>query len=269
MSVFPLGPLNPAGPAQSEYLIHFCGRSPGLKFTNMVPDWIRAISPAQRLDNILWEQRIWGFPPFGATSPMVCFSESPFNHLAWLINERHWPPWGVILTRQWVYATGGGPAWYTRPEQYDTLTSGQLAWSVRLGTAWGRPRSEWLHEREWRLPVPPSDPSLYLTTGAVTAVLVGDPRWQPTMRPVRQPTGYYINASTGQYTRPDDPLAQPETREVLGYPAQWGSFPRWYWDANTQQFFAAVLIEPIGAHGPRSMKRQRAGLLVDFSGSTV
>jgi hypothetical protein len=77
MNVFPPGPLNPAGPAQSEYLIHFCGRSPGLKFTNMVPDWIRAISPAQRLDNILWEQRIWGFPPFGATSPMVCFPKAP------------------------------------------------------------------------------------------------------------------------------------------------------------------------------------------------
>ena len=42
---------SPAGPAQSEYLIHFCGRAPGLKFTSPVPDWIRAITPAQRLDN--------------------------------------------------------------------------------------------------------------------------------------------------------------------------------------------------------------------------
>ena len=241
MSAYPQGPLNPAGPAQSEYLIHFCGRAPGLKFTPSVPDWIRAVTPAQRLDNILWQQSIWGFPPFGAGSPMVCFSESPLDHLAWLINARHWPPWGVIFTRQWVYATGGGPVWYARPDQYATMTPDQLAWSVRLGTAWGEPRSEWLHEREWRLPVPAENPGLCLAPGIIAAVLVGNPSWQPTVRPVQQPTGYHVNASTGQPAQPGTPLAVPEMRQVPAYPPLWGAYPRWCWDPGAQRFIAVLI----------------------------
>jgi hypothetical protein len=241
MSVFPPGPLNPAGPAQSDYLIHFCGRAPGLKFTEQVPGWIQSSSPAQRLDNILWEQSIRGFPPFGAESPMVCFSESPAKHLEWLINERHWPAWGVMVTREWVYQSGGGPAWYARPDQYAALTNSQRAWSVRLGTEWGQPRSEWLHDREWRLPVSAGSPSLYLTPGVVRVVLVADPRWQPSIRTVQQPTGYFINAVTGQYAQPDDPLAQPETRAVTGYPPLWEGLMRVYWDGNAGQFAAVVL----------------------------
>lgn len=242
--MYPQGPLNPAGPAQSEYLIHFCGRAPGLKFTPSVPNWIRTITPAQRLDNMLWQQCIWGFPPFGSASPMVCLSESPFGHLAWLINEKHWPPWGVVLMRQWVYAMGGGPVWYARPEQHEAMSAGQLAWSVRLGAAWGQPRSEWLHEREWRLPVRAESPSVYLAPGVIVAVLVGTPSWQPSMRSVPQATGNYVDTSTGQPTRPGSPLAQPEIRQVLAYPPQWGAFPRWYWDLNLQQF-VAVLAETL------------------------
>jgi hypothetical protein len=71
-------PLNPAGPAQSEFLIHFCGRPAGRQNTPSVPVNIRGLAAAQRLDNVLWEQRIVGFAPFGqgVTQPMVCFSES-------------------------------------------------------------------------------------------------------------------------------------------------------------------------------------------------
>lgn len=238
MSAYPPGPLNPAGPAQSEYLIHFCGRAPGLGFTPSVPDGIRKIAPAQRLDSILWQQCISGFPPFGAASPMVCFSEGPLDHLAWLINERHWPSWGVILTRQWVYAAGGGPAWYARPEQYETMTADQLAWSVRLGTSWDQPRSEWLHEREWRLPVPAESPYLRLPPGAISAVLVGHPSWQPSVRPVPQRTGHYVNVSSGRRAQPDDPLAQPEMRQVPAYPPLWGTYPRWYWEPGQHRLLA-------------------------------
>jgi hypothetical protein len=169
---------------------------------------------------------------------MVCFSESPLDHLAWLINERHWPSWGVILTRQWVYAAGGGPAWYARPEQYETLTPDQLAWSVRLGTRWGQPRSEWLHEREWRLPVPAENPGLHLAPGVITAVLVGNPSWQPTVKLTQQPTGHYIDASTGQPVQPGHPLAHPEMHQVPAYPPLWGTYPRWCWDPGAQRFIA-------------------------------
>jgi hypothetical protein len=96
-------PLNPAGPAQSDFLIHFCGKAPGRRHTPKVRQDIQSITPAQRLDNILWQQQILGFPPFGPETnpPMVCFSESPLPHLDWLLHALLWPPWGVVPgTRQ-------------------------------------------------------------------------------------------------------------------------------------------------------------------------
>jgi hypothetical protein len=61
-----------------------------------VTSYIKNLTPEKRLENILWERRILGFPPFGwdVTQPMVCISESPARHLKWLLNTRKWPPWG-------------------------------------------------------------------------------------------------------------------------------------------------------------------------------
>jgi hypothetical protein len=170
--------LNPAGPAQSEFLIHFCGRPAGRQNTPSVPANIRGLAAAQRLDNVLWEQRIVGFAPFGqgVTQPMVCFSESPLNHLEWLLHSQHWPPWGVILRRQCLYAKGAGPVWYVRPDEYSSLTPAQRAWAVRYEVTAGQ-RSDWVHEREWRIPVAPADPVLRLARGDVFAVLIGNPTW--------------------------------------------------------------------------------------------
>jgi hypothetical protein len=212
-------PLDVPGPAQSDFLIHFCGRPSGRPYTPMVPAAIQGLTPAQRLDNILWEQRILGFPPFGAAAdqPMVCFSESPLDHLQWLLQSRGWPPWGVVLSRQWVYATGGGPIWYTRPEQYESLSPPQRPWAVRFETTTGR-RSDWVHEREWRIPVRPDNPALQLGPGVITAVLVDGPTWLPTTR--------YI-----QY--PADPAQRVPAQHPLG-----GGLQRWWWDRNARRFVA-------------------------------
>ena len=211
-------PLNPAGPAQSEFLIHFCGRPAGRHNTPSVPAHIRSLTPEQRLDNILWEQRIIGFPPFGygVVQPMVCFSESPLNHLDWLLHSQHWPPWGVILRRQSLYAKGGGPVWYARPEEYSSLTPAQRAWAVRY-EATATQRSDWVHEREWRIPVPPADPVLRLARGDVFAVLVGNPTWQPTIRAWPAAAG----------TQPVPAV----------HPLQ-GSFQRWFWEPTEKRFLA-------------------------------
>jgi hypothetical protein len=177
-----------------------------------VPPSIRGLTAAQRLDYIIWEQRIRGFPPFGPEGvpipPMVCFSESPADHLDWLL-RKNWPQWGVFVRREWVYAQGGGPVWYARPDQYNKFTPEQFAWAVRFEDA--PRRSDWVHEREWRIPVPPADPepALHLAPGDVVAVLVGDPMWQPSTRWWPQPAGM-----------PPVPAAPP----------LWGSFRRWFWD---------------------------------------
>jgi hypothetical protein len=208
-------PLDFPGPAQSDFLIHFCGRPSGRPHTPCVPPEIQALTPAERLDNILWEQRILGFAPFGAAAdqPMVCFSESPLDHLQWLLHSRGWPPWGVVLSRQWVFTAGGGPVWYARPGQYETLARTQWQWAVRFETTSGR-RSDWVHEREWRIPVRPDEPALRLTSGAIIAVLAAGPGWQPSTR----------------YT--------DRTQRVHARHPLWGSFQQWYWDPATQRFLA-------------------------------
>ncbi|MEV6906097.1 hypothetical protein [Amycolatopsis sp. NPDC051071] len=82
---------------------------------------IRDLRPWQRLHNILWEGQIWGFPPFGSDSPMVCLSERPLEHQRWLLLHRYMPPWGLLLRWQAVYDSAAGPVWYTPTEQLATL----------------------------------------------------------------------------------------------------------------------------------------------------
>jgi hypothetical protein len=83
MSIPMSSPLFAAGPAQNELLIHFTGRPPGLKPTEYVPAHIRGLTPEQRLDAILWEQRILGFVPFGAAPPHAMVSLSRVHSTIW------------------------------------------------------------------------------------------------------------------------------------------------------------------------------------------
>lgn len=128
-----VSPLLEPGPAQSEFLIHFCGRPPGTSVSWSLPLDIAQMSPWQRLENILWEGQIRASIPFGATRPMVCLSESPREHLHWLINTRGFPPWGLSTTRGLAYSVDGGPVWYARRTQMATLTDGAAVLGNPIG----------------------------------------------------------------------------------------------------------------------------------------
>jgi hypothetical protein len=141
------------------------------------------MTPIDRLVRIMQERRLRGFPPFGTTHPVVCLSECPLPHLQWLLAQRGFPRWGLILDRQWVYRAGGGPAWYVRQDQYRALSDEQRAWAVRLEST-VEDRSDWLHEREWRIPVAAeNDSAIALTSDAVGAILVEYPVWQQAYEP--------------------------------------------------------------------------------------
>jgi hypothetical protein len=227
------GQLGRPGAAQSELLIHFCARPEGRPPTPRVPEDIAQLSSEERLDRILWEQRWLGFPPWGADAgqPAVCFSESPRDHLIELLSRRHWPPWGVVVKRQWIYDVGGGPVWYARSEQFDNRTRAQRPWLVRLDADPAR-WSDWTHEREWRVPVQPVNPVLPFEAEAVVAVLVGSPDWEPTRIDCEVETGHLISGATGMYSDPGDPYAYPELTTVSALPSAWTSSAHWYWDAE-------------------------------------
>lgn len=231
MTTVPAAPLNPAGPAQSELLIHFCGRPLGRPHTKGLAERIRLLTPEQRLGNILWEQRIYGTTPFGADHPraMVSLSESPLGHLQWLLGSG-WPAWGLLLRRQRAYDAGGGPVWYTRSDQFKDLTPQQRAWAARFDTTPGN-RSDWSHEREWRIPVPMENPALYLGPGDIAAILVADPSWQP----VRYGSGHLIDGSTGEYAHPGNPYAI-EGPPIPMLPPLWTGLQRWFLEPSKRQF---------------------------------
>ncbi|MGW5442723.1 hypothetical protein [Streptomyces asiaticus] len=176
------------------------------------------MSAQERLDGILQEEQYRAFPPFGATTPCVCFSESPPEHLTHLIGLGRFSPWGIVNTRAGLLNMGGGSVAYV-PDAVHTKfrAAGLEHWSVRTGS-----NSAWMHEREWRLPRPKG----YVGIRRVRAVLVGDPDWRPSL------VETWVDRSTG------DPLPGPDVsahaEPVVDLPRLWRESPIWVWDPDRE-----------------------------------
>jgi hypothetical protein len=224
----PQSPLGWAGPAQSELLTHFCGRPEGSRMTPDVPPEIEGMEPSQRLDAILGQERILGFPPFGAQSsqPMVCFSESPIDHLRHLLGERRWRPWGLVFARDFVYDRDGGPVFYARPRQLEQAPADLHSWMVGLGKSDGG-FQDWTHEREWRVP----GAALDFDANDVVAVLVGQFDWAPSLVEYTVVDGYR-NGITGEVCDRGDMYAQECTTIREDLPITWLKARRWFWDGT-------------------------------------
>lgn len=214
-----------AHPDMSPLLTHFCGRPrpPGRAW-----DWIKAMSPPQRLTNILREGGLRAFVTFSGGDPAVCLTEATTEGLNFLVRERGYAPWGLVFERQRVYDVGGGPVWYARTDEYQQL---RYRVSPRVQSRLVRleaESSDWLEEREWRIPVPgpaESTPAVPLEALRPYAMLVADPHWTP---------GYLehrVSPMTGY----------PET--VLNLPASVFGVRRWCWDWQARVFYQ---LTPLG-----------------------
>jgi hypothetical protein len=168
-------------PDLSGLLTHFCDRA---RWQPSITPEIRGMTAQQRLESILWEGLLRGFVTFSGGVPAVCFTEATLNGLAYLTSKpQPYQPWGLVFDRQAIFDAGGGPVYYARPEEYEFLRgiceSGQVnnrlqTWLVRLGGT-----SDWLEEREWRVPLAPApaEPALVLQALGLRALLVGDQGW--------------------------------------------------------------------------------------------
>jgi hypothetical protein len=223
-------PLREPGPAQSDLIYHFCGRPPGTGRSTHLDPTIAAMSAPDRLANILWEGMLRGSTPFGAANRMVCFSESPIEHLLWLLHDRAFPPWALLVRRQWVYDFGGGPVWYTRDAQYRTLTPEQRDWAMRFEAY----NSDWLHEREWRIPVPPGLGGLPVTAETIVSVVIGEPGWAP-WRYVLEPTGRWIGVPG---------RVAPEMRWQLRLPPLWNKIHAYWFDRANRRLVLVRVPAP-------------------------
>lgn len=172
-------------PDIGDHVIHFTGRAG--KRINVDPAILNL--PAQeRLLHILVDGVVRGFETFSAGAPVVCLTESTKPAVTKLISERRYEPCGIGFSKQLVFDRGGGPALYVRGDEWPTVADavpqpvrsrlvrfwpgaqadpGEVLPEYLLGT------SEWLHEREWRVPT-----ELRFDWDDVKFLLVPDRRWQ-------------------------------------------------------------------------------------------
>lgn len=160
-------------PDVGDYLIHFTGRT-GTHYE--IPEDIRPLDPAARLAQILYQGTIRAVATFGTGGrPVVAFTESSQASVRRLISEQRYLPWGLGFSKQFIFNQEGGPVLYVRGDEWEAaeaaLPDPLRARMVRFwpGAAWdeGDPisfdgvpylpghianESQWLHEREWRVP---------------------------------------------------------------------------------------------------------------------
>jgi hypothetical protein len=188
-----------------------------------VPEAIANLSAQQRLEQILRQGLLRGFPPFGADTPAICMSEARDDHLIDLIGRGN-EPWGLVFSRQWVVDQGGGPVWPVRTHEWGGLTREQKAWAVRFEPG-PDGRSDWLHEQEWRLLLDHESPFLEIQPANLEAILVGDGNWQ-------RDIDWYQTVDGGIASSHEvvtDPYLTFSSRPIDPF----SSVPLWYWNSAT------------------------------------
>jgi hypothetical protein len=154
---------SPIHPGQADTLVHFCSRGR----RSAAPD-VAHLAANERLDSILGDEALRAFPPYGSSWPVVCFSERRHR---WRRSHAVARRLGAVgccrQPRLGVWQQGGGPVSYVRDEVRadiaPNLDERTLSWLVRTEPQ----SSDWLHEREWRVPcADASQAALRLTGGS-------------------------------------------------------------------------------------------------------
>ena len=151
-------------PDFSNYLAHFTTDRPALGNDEDNPGRAyERMSAIQRLISILQARRITASIMPWVHRRAVCFTECPWSSL--LDHARRYSPYGIGFNKPLVFAAGGSPVYYVRPDHW-----GLQDWNENLQTFvtpfWPqyRPRDlrdnryldgqnvDYSHEREWRVP---------------------------------------------------------------------------------------------------------------------
>lgn len=203
-------------PDMSALITHFADRGR----PQALPPYLNQLDARGRIESILWGNRLRAFITWSGGDPAVCFTEATVLGLQYLIGQVGYSPWGLVFDRQSVYDEGGGPVWYARADEYlaiKDLGPRAQAWRVRLEAG----ESDWLEEREWRIPVTPGlEPSVPLQHLKLVAVLVGDANWSPLrLAPFRDPADGLL-------------------KELPALPAILRGVPRWFWNPAARRLEA-------------------------------
>lgn len=152
----------------------------------------------ERLGQILLDGRILAFPPFGASTPVVCFTECTRAGIQTLMAEGRYTPSGLAFAKD--FAEDAGPALYVRGDEWDQVNRMPAELRARAVRFWpgatstkGLPlpwyvtqKSEWLHEREWRAPGAGAPPHFAFEWGDVAFVIAPNGRSRRLRRRLRR-----------------------------------------------------------------------------------
>jgi hypothetical protein len=148
----------------NDFVVHFTGRrGPSHRASG-----IKSMSDWSRLKNIITNSILVGseMPPFRDSA--VCFTEATADGCSWLIGEGRYTSCGIAFNKRDIFEVGGGPVLQVRGDEWGVVRNWPVnlrSRAVRLwpgaiaevGEAlplWLESRSEWLFEREWRVPTP-------------------------------------------------------------------------------------------------------------------
>lgn len=109
----------------------------------------------QNLSKIVREQTLIGSGTFiKGNIPCICFSEAPLTNLSdGLVNPNYYSrysPFGILVTKKWLFRLGGRPVIYESDEEYHSLPDTHK-WRHMLYDPCGNPPVDFTWEREWRI----------------------------------------------------------------------------------------------------------------------
>jgi hypothetical protein len=134
----------------------------------------------------------------------VCFTEAPLTALAQVMaanpTSMRYQPFGVMVTKDWLYAKGGRPVIYGEPAEFKDLPDTMKYRYVRYELG----KVDWTWEREWRIQ---------------TNALVLDPAQTTLIVPRRSIAQAYHATEAEQNSMLS--FAVPEVAFAFSEPSQW------------------------------------------------
>ncbi len=150
-------------PDISKYLAHFTSNKFPRKYKSETnpTNVYKYYSPIKRLENILTERRIVSSELPWTGKRAVCLTECPWTSL--VDHTKQYSPYGVGFTKEFIFKTGGAPAYYVRADYFQhqqwseyALTFVTPFWPVYATSKQKKEcpfkLCDYTHEREWRVP---------------------------------------------------------------------------------------------------------------------
>lgn len=231
-------------PDLPDTLVHFTGRPRGRSEPRDFPP----TTPEQRLVSILHSGTLRGAQTFWTDAPVICFSEATEEARRTMLRDGTgrgpYEPWGLVLHRQQLITAGARPVLYVSREERDQMKAGLPRRTYNRCVVYEpeptRGRSDWLHEREWRLCFEHGDePVLPITAQLVVGVIVGTPGWKPPTRdlsPQEMISQREISVQAVRRAMKENPHLRwqsiPVHAPIVDFARPANGLARWYWNGE-------------------------------------